>query len=213
MPAPLNDPGNPYRSPVSQGEMELPVELPAEVRRALHQHIRSIQIIVAALVVGCLSFLGIVVFVIDAPAQPVGAGDGLVITLAAVGMAAVNVALRFFLPTAIANAARRKISRGTWKLPAAQPASPKLRDFLETTGDAGKLMLVLMARTLLATALLEGAAFLAIIAYMVEGPLFALALAIGLVVGVACHFPSRSSVIRWIASQLKLIDGERLMAE
>ena len=67
-------------------------------------------------------------------------------------------------------------------------------------------------RTILGGAMLEGAAFFALVTYMVERDPVGLAGAILLILGVALHFPTRSRVIRWSEEQLELLKRERQFA-
>ena len=91
----------------------------------------------------------------------------------------------------------------------AHPMQEQFARFLEQTGDAGRLFCVFQTRTIVATALLEGTAFFALISYMIGRSPVALALAIVMMVAVAGHFPTRAGVIGWIEDQLHRLERER----
>ena len=55
-------------------------------------------------------------------------------------------------------------------------------------------------------AMVEGAAFLAVFAYLLDRTTLSLALAVVLIAGVTAHFPTRSRVEHWIEGQLQLLD-------
>jgi hypothetical protein len=78
-------------------------------------------------------------------------------------------------------------------------------------GDAGSLMAVFQGKIIVGAAMLEGGAFFAAIAYLVEGGPIALALAVVLWLGIAAHFPTLPRVIGWIERQLEWLDQERLL--
>jgi hypothetical protein len=90
--------------------------------------------------------------------------------------------------------------------------SPSTEKFLERIGDAGKLSIVYMTRTIVAAALLEGAALMAIVAYMLEGSTVALGLAVALVAGILLHFPTASRVAGRIETKMRRVEEERDIA-
>ena len=72
--------------------------------------------------------------------------------------------------------------------------------------------MVYMTRTIVAAALIEGAAFMSIVAYMLEGSTVALGLAVALVAGILLHFPTASRVVGWIEAQVRRVEEERDIA-
>ncbi|HYW80641.1 MAG TPA: hypothetical protein VE890_13740 [Thermoguttaceae bacterium] len=169
--------------------------------------LRTMQIVAGALVAGCLTFLVVVLVVSDR----VGAAGQLpVITYVAIGFACVALVVRMIVPGIVVAQGRRRIAEGTWNLPAGRGFQPPLNsEFIERTGDAGKLAMLFMTRMIIAAALLEGAAFCSMVAYMVEQSPMALIVAGVMIIGVALHFPTRSRLIHWIEDQLTLIEQER----
>ncbi len=60
------------------------------------------------------------------------------------------------------------------------------------------LLGVLRSTHIVACALLEGAAFLAVIAYMTEGFIGSLGLVLFLVLSLAARFPTKSRMLAWV---------------
>ncbi len=81
--------------------------------------------------------------------------------------------------------------------------------FIERTGDAGRLMCVYQIRTIVASALLEGVAFFAIIVYLLTQSMVGLLVAVALILALSLHIPTRSGVVNWVENQLHLIEQER----
>jgi hypothetical protein len=63
---------------------------------------------------------------------------------------------------------------------------------------------------LMRTALLEGAGFALLAAYLVEGRLWTALLALLLLAAIAAHFPTRDRVEAWVERQRSLAEQERL---
>ena len=80
-------------------------------------------------------------------------------------------------------------------------------DWLDDSAHGGeladRLAVLFMTRTIAACAILEGAAFFLLIAYLLEGTLI-------LVMGR--HFTTRSALVHWIENQARRIDEERQLA-
>ncbi len=128
---------------------------------------------------GPVAFLGYVLFL----APPGKQDGGGFMTYVACGAAAAAVAARLFAPPLIVRSQRRQIAAGVWS-PSGQTGGP-----LKTpTTDAGKLAAVYATRTIVAVAVLEGAAFFLVIAYQLERAPFALAGAVLLLVVIAAAF-------------------------
>jgi hypothetical protein len=151
---------------------------------------RVLQIVVAAMAVGPLVFIGIVPFIPPGLGGP-RAGNLPVLSVAAIVAAATAVPLSLVLPRLVTDARRKQI--------AATPAE----------GDAARLMASYQVGTIVGAALNEGAAFLAVMAYMLERQPYALALALVLIAGVALRFPRRAAVEQWVEDQLGIVDELR----
>jgi len=162
--------------------------------------IRELQIVVGALIAGCAVFMA-VVLVVDIEQDP---KHPPVLTYVALNFVASALVARMLIRRAMIKSARRKITEGTWK-PPGQTTSPQLAEFLERTGDAGKLWMLLNITTIIGAALLEGSAFFALMAFMLEQTWATLILAILLILGLILQMPTRSGVIHWIEDQLALL--------
>jgi hypothetical protein len=174
------------------------VRLPAVV-------VRTLQTIVAALTVGCVGFLAIVLFMVGGPAD---SPDLPLLTYAACGVAASMVLARIIVPGIIVAQARRKIrddagTSATGKTPAVSV------DPTEPDPNAVKLVQVFMTRTIAAAAILEGAVFLLLLAYLFERSPVSLVFVIVLIVALVAHIPTRSRAEGWVEEQMRLLDEER----
>jgi hypothetical protein len=132
------------------------------------------------------------------------------LTYVALAFLAAAIVARCVVPGVIVRAGRRNIARGAFPLSDARGAAQESsRTALERMGDAGKLLTLFQTKTILGAALFEGVAFFMLIAYMVERCTPILAVAIGLILAIAAHMPTRSGVVHWIEDQLRLVDEER----
>jgi hypothetical protein len=161
------------------------------------------------MVLGTLVLLAVAVGIGAGEQQP-GADDRVsVLTYVAVIVAVASILIRLVVPTAIMTRGRENIVRGNWDLKQEERAPAGLVEFLENTGDAGKLWLLFLTRTIVSAAVLEGAAFVCLVAYFIDHSALALAVSVALVLGLALHFPTRGSVVHWIEDQLRIVDHQR----
>lgn len=172
---------------------------PDETEAVLSPSINVLRIIVAALCMGVATFAVIVLFVIKSDAEPqLG-----MLTMLSGAFGAGAVVLSFLLPRLIARTSRQQIAAGTWQ--SGQPQTPDT--------DAGKLMAVYQTTTIIGAAILEGASFLALVAYMTERHPMSLAVAAILFVGLLLHFPTRTGIANWIDHQSRAIEDDRMFAD
>jgi hypothetical protein len=169
--------------------------------------IRSLQVVVAAMTVGCILFLVVALAVVGGPGNP---PEPPIVTYVMLALAGSTVLGRMVVPRIIVAQARRNIRQGHWQYPR--------RDFSATYGssgeeaeDAAKLVVVFTTRTIIAAAMLEGAVFALLIAYMLERSSWSLAAAVALIVGLAAYIPTRSRAAAWTEEQKRLLDEERLL--
>jgi tellurite resistance protein TehA-like permease len=165
--------------------------------------LRTMRIIVAALVAGVVTFLVIAVYLRQAgrmPAPP----EMPTITYIAVPFGLSVVAAYSFLPNAVAAGARRRIAQGIWYR---GPHAPALGRPLS---DREKLLVVYNTRLIVGAALLESVAFYLLIAYLLEGIPWSLAGAVLFAGGIAAQFPTRPGVERWLEAQMDLLQQERV---
>ncbi|MCR4413489.1 MAG: hypothetical protein NUV77_13795 [Thermoguttaceae bacterium] len=171
--------------------------------------VRIGQIIVAGMAAGPTLFLAIVLL-LGSLANRVGDDGQPLLTWLALGFAAVMVVLRFVVPGIVVSRRRAAIARGVFQPgQGAQSPSPQFHQFLDRTGDAGLLWLVFLTKTILAGATLEGAALFLLVAYLIEGDLLSLVVAIVLIFGIVAMMPSRPGVLQWIEDQLRHVEQER----
>ena len=180
---------------------------------ALVPFIRVCQIIVGALVMGVVTFLVIVVVFLprfdgggpdaaqagraDAP-QAAPATELPIITDVALALGASVLVLSFVIPQVAVTQARGQIAKGT---------APKPAKAAEE--DTASLLPVYQTRLIIGSALLEGGAFFATIAYMLERKPMALAAA-GVLLGVLLtRLPTALRLRGWLDRQTEILLEER----
>jgi hypothetical protein len=166
--------------------------------------VRVLQIIVGAVALGPVTYLGVVLATAAQP-NPDAAADEF-LTYVACGLAVAAVAAWFVVPPLVTTRFRRQVAAGTW--PPQQADSPASAPVT----DASKLCSVYIVRTIIAVAILEGAAFLQVLAYQKEGNYLALGPAVLLTTMIALHLPTRTRVAEWVERQLVRLSEDRQMA-
>ena len=164
--------------------------------------VRTAQIIVGALLAGCVTFMVVVLVVGGAPDD---SAKSSMLTFIASGTAGVLVLVRFVVPSIVVAQARGHIRQGTWMAASGSPPAATMQQ----SDDTGKLIQVFMTRTILAAAIVEGGIFLLLVVYMTERSALSLALAVVLIAILASGFPTASRVGRWLEEQTRLLDEER----
>lgn len=186
---------------------------------ALQPMIRTCQILVAAMIMGVMAFMAVTLVVIQVanPARvlPVegagGAGPGNsplpLITYLAVAVGVMDLALAFVVPRMNTDRARRQMALGgPTAITEGVPSAPKQ---LYPAGYTGKLAQLFQTQLIIGAALLEGGAFFAAIAYMLERSPLALVMAVVLLGTLAARFPTSDRVNAWLDRQLGLLQEER----
>jgi hypothetical protein len=158
---------------------------------------RSTRIIVFSLCAGIVAFGAFVLFVYGTRDD---ATAGL-ITYMSLVVAGVQAIVCVIVPRMIVVGHRQQIAAGTWK------AQANALDATDT--DAGKLAVVYRTTTIIGCALLEMAAFLALITYLMEGHVATLIAALLMLIGVALHVPLGDRVTVWVENQLQIIEDDR----
>jgi hypothetical protein len=159
--------------------------------------LRTMQIIAGALVAGVCVFLGIVLYLVFVQNNGQGQappGGGLpLISIVAVAMMVVNVPLSVLIPRISTLAALRQIAAGTWTPPegSARPSDTTMR----------RLLAVRQTTLIIGLALLEGAAFLGCIAYLLEAQPYVLAVTGVAILLMLLQFPTESRVLAWLDRQ------------
>jgi hypothetical protein len=166
---------------------------------ALQPITRTCQIIVGALIMGVVIFLAIVLLVTPVGGAAIAApGDSSlpVITYVAVALGLIDLVLSFVVPKINVARTRRQIAL----------EKPKQ---LYPAGDTGKLAQLYQTQLITGAALLEGGAFFAAIAYMLERNPMALAATLVLLCDLVARFPTADRINAWLDRQLGLLQEER----
>ncbi len=164
--------------------------------------LRIMQIIAGALIAGVLSFAGVASFVVfgQAPAaqpggQPPAAQNGSeIIMYVAMAFAAVAVVMSFVVPNLISAAG----VKGVAKLSQDGTATSPKELF-------GRLLGVAQTKMIIAMALVEGAAFFNLIAFIFTKSLIPPAVVGALLLVMAIHFPTKINLARWLEDQQRLL--------
>jgi len=142
------------------------------------QQLRTLQIIVVALAMGCLTFAVFVIYS-NQGKQPIGN----TISILAAAVAVVMGLLKTILPNTISSIQNTNRSRR-------QKES-------ESESSPNGAMAKFTTKTIVACAFLEGAAFFNVIAYMLEGNLWSIGIAGVLIAFMLMEFPSENRFQRW----------------
>jgi hypothetical protein len=167
------------------------------------KRLRVMQIVAGTLLMGVLVFLGIVLYVVLVQNKGGGkAPDLAVVSIVALVFFAIQAPLAFLVPQFLTRSALRQIASGSWKV----PLGAKAADF---PSDASKLLAVEQTSMIIGLALLNGAAYLACIAYLVEAQAWVLAIALGAVSLMLVKFPTAGRVQSLLAEQVDQLDQLR----
>lgn len=169
------------------------------------QRLRVMQIIAAALLVGVLIFLGVVLFLVQIQNNGAGAappGNMLLLSLLAVAFFAIQAPLSFIIPRFQTQTALRQIASGAWK----SPPGASTTDF---GTDASRLLAVRQTSMIVGLALLEGVAFFACIAYLLEAQPWVLIIILACVGLMLVSFPTEGRVRSWLSWQVDRLDELR----
>lgn len=177
----------------------------------LKKRLLTLQIIVGALMVGCATFLILTVVFRFVDAAEADDG-GLVITYVAFAAFVPELMALVIAPNAVVKASRKRIIAGTWQDgPTRGATGAQNAEFIARHGDAARLWAVYMVRTIVAAAILEGAAFFFGVAFLLEHSAAAAIAAVVLILAVAAHFPTLGRVSGWIEDQLRRVEDERML--
>ncbi len=157
--------------------------------------LRTNQIIIGALVMGIVVFLVILLVVFGARVEPL---DGqAMISFVMAGFAANLLIIRLIAPALIVNSVRGKIAAGTWDPSHGNP------QFQVASTDEGKLLQLFQTKTIVGAAILEGAAFGNLVAFLLEGQVYTLVIAVLFALGILVSFPTRNGLAEWLDNQLR----------
>src|SRR5262249_25101156 len=154
------------------------------------QRLMTLRIIHAALVMGCLFFAGMAVFMRQQqPAVPV---DPPMVSYLGVGMALMTGMTYLFLPNMIV------ANCGPQMAGADEPQA--------SSADVTGYWNILQSSFIVGAALLEGTIFFQLVAYLLEGQPWTLGVAGVFWLGLVLKFPTESGCTRWMETQRDLIE-------
>ena len=159
--------------------------------------LRVMQIIAAALMIGVITFLGVVLFLVYGQRNGQGlqpAADLPIVTLLAIAMFAINTPLAFILPNQLAKPALKQIAA----------APEKEREY-----DIDKLLGVRQATMLVGLALIEGTAFCACIGFLLDADVGSLVVVGLCLLLMLVLFPTRNRVRNWLDKQAMAVQDIR----
>jgi hypothetical protein len=165
------------------------------------QRVRTLQIIIGTMFAGAAAFL-VVTLVIEPPKPPSGAG---ILTYVALAYGVVAVVVRLVLPPFLHQDTLRRLVRDEREL--ADLGGPAAGATVVTDVDVlcNRLTIV----TIITGALIEGAALLAIVAYLIDRTRLSLAAAGVLLVILAAGIPTRAGARSWLDVQQRRLDAAR----
>ncbi|MHB8862503.1 MAG: hypothetical protein ACYC6N_08870 [Pirellulaceae bacterium] len=155
--------------------------------------VRTLQFIILTLAAGVLAFALIVFLLPQGGVKPWNAKA--IVSQLMAGISVVMILSRVFVPPLIAQSGRQKIASGTWPAPGngGGPDSP--------TTEEGKLLAIFQMQAILGSALLEGAAFCNLVAFLLEGQSYSLLLVLLLLSGILAGIPTVHSLEGWLEQQ------------
>src|SRR6516165_8837437 len=163
---------------------------------AVAQRVRVMQVVAAALLMGVVALLGIAFYRVygrpDEEAAPVP--ETPVLTIVAFVLLAACAGPSLLLPRLQTRKALQQIAAGTWQPPA--KSDPKAFE-----GDTAKLLAIRQTVMIVSFALLEGPAFLACIAFLIEARPYVFAVVALAVAGMLRRFPTEGGVRAWLSQQ------------
>jgi hypothetical protein len=177
------------------------------LREKLKPGISQLRLIVGSLAVGVLVYLYFAVV-----AWVMGMGEPMTGLTNLFRCVAIGTApLAFFASRALSAAyvqrACRKFAARELAVPHDDRQGETLPGPLAELGNAGKMFCVYQTQTIVAVAVLEGAALMCVAAFCLTGSLAALALALALVAAIISLWPTAPAVAEWIERQLRLADS------
>jgi hypothetical protein len=153
------------------------------------------RIIIVALVLGLAVFCGIAVVVREMGNMPAPPATPL-LTYLSFAWAALMLAGSFIVPVGFMVGQRRRLAQVDYPTELAHPETAPTDPAV-----AGMWLGMYHVQLVMGAAMLEGAGFFLLIAYMIEGTVLSLAAGIVFIVLMAVRFPTRARVERWMDKQ------------
>jgi hypothetical protein len=161
----------------------------------LRPNVLTLRIIVAALATGVLVFAAVAMVIRAGGNMQPRAANLELITIMAIAWTPVGLILSRLVPALMSKTARANIVSG-----AGLAASNSQFDLLTNQ---------YLTNSIIAAALLEGAAFFNLVGYLLEGHPATLGLGIGLALVILSLFPSAPRMTHWIEQQARIIAEEK----
>ena len=156
------------------------------------------RIITFALIQGVLAFAAVAWF----QHQDKAATPPLVAWLA-LGSSVISLILALFVPSVIVQFRQRRFIADLRNPQQSPPTATDLTNRIQQS-----LLVTFQTQTIIAQALLEGAAFFNVMAYFLEHHVWSLGVAGVLVLAIGLHFPREESLRNWLDDQSRLILDE-----
>ena len=170
----------------------------------LDNQLRVLQMILLFLIGGVAGFMFILYVMLGARVQPFD--PKAIISMVMAGLAVVALFARMILPGMIVQANVRRIATGS--VAAGQP-SPDQKELSTEV----QLLGVFFMKTIIGGALLEGAAFANLVAFMLEGQVYSILLVAVLLASMTIAFPTRGGLNDWLEDQARRINEARLFSK
>ena len=145
--------------------------------------VRTLQIIVLALAVGVFVFALVALFLPGGGLKPWNAQA--IVSLTMAGLSITMVLARIVVVAVLVQSGRQKIARRTWQSPVRESGESVLPNT-----DEGQLLTLFSNQTIFGSALLEGAAFCNLVAFLQEGQSYSLILGLFLLAGILAGVPT-----------------------
>jgi len=171
-------------------------------QKHLDQITRNCQIITFGLALSVIVFV-FTVFVILQNAEEQKPIELPLLTYVGIGSALLALVAGAIAPKIIMSNLRQKLAEGqewNWN-PSSVP--------MEELGDIGPLAAIFQIRLIVGLAILEGAAFMNVIAYMTEYQTISLGMAAALLFAIFLKFPWRTRIEHWVRDEQKTLDQLR----
>jgi hypothetical protein len=166
--------------------------MPQEELPDLKPLVSSMRIVLYALMLGVFVFGGVGVYLVNFAGKGPLAPMNHLLSWIAVGIGAVVLLMQAFIPGTIVAATRQRLARTT--------------ELAEISG----LIAGYRSKLIVGATLCEGAAFMALQAYLLEGDVWLLPLTVLFVLLIAARVPSAAGLASWIDTQHELIEAMRV---
>ena len=154
---------------------------------------KVLQIIVAAMVVAVLAFAMLSFFLQDQEGNNEDRQGIAMITYVAAVFAVVSLTTQAIIPKMVTQQGLRFLKA---EIAESEGSGPDAQTVIR------RLLGIFTSKTIVGCALAEGAAFFAIVAYLIEGHLLAFGIAAVMLVSIVVRFPTQSSVRHWCENAL-----------